>query len=295
MRRAATASGYTILEVMIFLVVSSALLVTAMILIAGRQDKAQFAQGVRDFDSKLQDIINDVATGNYSNNTNVGCVAGSGAPPTLSSAPSTLGTNEQCIYVGLAIQFAPSSGQDRMVIYSLAGNRQTSGANPREVTNLAEAKPIAVARGTIYNSGGPDTSEVFRLSGGLKIKQVSYNAAGFWANNMGALGVLTTFGSYGSNGLLQTGTVRTNMVAFMGGTPGLGDTTTKAVDFIDTALLSPGGPTLNPAGGFAICLDGGSQWAIVTIAGGGATTTSVTTYNNQAAANAAFGGANLCA
>ncbi|MBI3624088.1 hypothetical protein HY218_00480, partial [Candidatus Saccharibacteria bacterium] len=56
-------NGFTIVESMIFLAVTGTLMLVAFLMINGKQAQAQFATGVRDFNSKIEDIINDISTG----------------------------------------------------------------------------------------------------------------------------------------------------------------------------------------------------------------------------------------
>ena len=64
-RGEARRGGYTIVETLIFLAVSALLFVSTIILISGRQAKAQFTNSVRDLVSDITDVANDVANGYY--------------------------------------------------------------------------------------------------------------------------------------------------------------------------------------------------------------------------------------
>lgn len=142
MNRMLASSGYTIVEVMMFLAVSSGLLAAAMATISGQQAKTEFTTSVRDFESRLQDVLNDVATGTYPPfNAKCKIVAG---VPTPNAGTSEQGTNEDCVFVGKAMQFAPSGAEGRFDIYTLAGRRQipATATNPiKEVGNIQEANP----------------------------------------------------------------------------------------------------------------------------------------------------------
>ncbi len=72
MNRGNRSTGYTIVETMIFLAVSSLMFISAMILINGRQSRAEFIQAVRVFEANLRDVANDVSTGYYANTTQAG-------------------------------------------------------------------------------------------------------------------------------------------------------------------------------------------------------------------------------
>jgi type II secretory pathway pseudopilin PulG len=71
--RAKRQVGYTILEVLIFIAVSSLMFISAMRAISGRQRQVQFTQSIQEFDAKIKDLINDVTTSYYPTNENVSC------------------------------------------------------------------------------------------------------------------------------------------------------------------------------------------------------------------------------
>ena len=69
--------GFTIVEVLIFLAVSSALMVSAFTLISGSQNKAAFTVGINDVQQQINAVINNVSNGYYSESaTSQGCSVG---------------------------------------------------------------------------------------------------------------------------------------------------------------------------------------------------------------------------
>ncbi len=58
--------GYTIVEVLVVLAVSSFMFVIAANFINGRQERASFASGSNDLASALRNVLNQVADGHYS-------------------------------------------------------------------------------------------------------------------------------------------------------------------------------------------------------------------------------------
>ncbi|HVS79132.1 MAG TPA: prepilin-type N-terminal cleavage/methylation domain-containing protein [Candidatus Saccharimonadales bacterium] len=157
--------GYTILEVMIFLAVSAALLGAAINLVTGRQRQVTFDQSVRDTQSKLQDWINDVATGFTGGDpSQQHCTLGSGSRPVVDNgAPSATATPD-CVFLGKAIQFTDTTQSANqsgtLYAYSVFGSRLA--ANGDLATNLADSNPIA-ATGQ-ESSGNADLTESFSLA-----------------------------------------------------------------------------------------------------------------------------------
>lgn len=148
--------GFTIIEVMIFLVISGALLAAAMVAINGQQNRTEFTQGMRDIDSKLQDTLNDVSNGNFTYNDKDCTVSPTGVP-SLSGSGTGIGTRSACLFLGEALQFSTSGStggvenNTRFAIYTVLGRRTKPGVTaPVSVNSLNEANPTAIAELTTY-------------------------------------------------------------------------------------------------------------------------------------------------
>lgn len=133
--------GYTIIEVMIFLIVTGTLLVSALAVFNGRQVRTEFVQGVRETDQQIATIINEVATGYFPNAGGFTCTAGS--PTVIDTGDSEeQGTNQDCIFVGKALLFGIGGETENYNAYVVAGTRLDAGGNI--VTNLDDANPNLV-------------------------------------------------------------------------------------------------------------------------------------------------------
>jgi hypothetical protein len=268
--------GYTVVEVMIFLAVTGALLVSAMFLVAGQQSKTEFAQAVREFESQVRDIINDVSVGFYPTNGRVKCEPrmplGSGV--VMSEVPTEQGTNAGCTFVGRVIQFAPQGSQGRVMrVYTIAGQRLSPSPPPnsvlREVTSLEDAEPRPIARG----SGGSDTTPDFyedMYLGPVRIGKVSYTH-GALTETMGGIGIFTTFRGYSGNSL-GSGSTSADLgpLSNVGGSTSLDQDPQQFVDRVINKLRNPAFKnTMNPSGGVTICIlsEGTTQYALLKIGG----------------------------
>jgi type II secretory pathway pseudopilin PulG len=142
--------GYTILEVMIFMAVSSLMFVLGVISISGRQQQIRFTQGVREFDSVLQDVLNDVSTGYFPVSGSVSCDYTSPTVVDISVSQSS-GTNDQCMLLGKAIQFSQEDDSEQTVnasyltIYDVVGRRFTAGITPPVTYEEANPEPVPIA------------------------------------------------------------------------------------------------------------------------------------------------------
>src|SRR5581483_5995816 len=133
------AAGYTIVETMLFLLVSAAILASAIALVQSQQSKTQFSQSVRDLNSKLQNYINDVNSGFYNGSNSYSCAQVSGEPR-LSSSNQGVGTSQDCIFLGKAFSF--SLNQSAFTIITVLGNRLVGvGANAVPATDFLSTKP----------------------------------------------------------------------------------------------------------------------------------------------------------
>lgn len=125
--------GFTILETMIVTGVSAVMLITAIALFSGQQRSNQFSQSLRDLETYIQDVVNDVETGYYPN-TGVTCTGGGSSPPTLSPGATEQGASFGCVFLGKALHFK----EEGIEVHTVVGNRALTGttsdlrsANPR--------------------------------------------------------------------------------------------------------------------------------------------------------------------
>lgn len=170
--------GYTILEVMIFLVVSASLLASAAVVIGGSQGHTQFRQGIYDLNSKMSAWISNVTSGFPGGaNRSYSCILGGNGRPQISSPP-TASTTPDCVFIGKAIQFSdvgmPSQAQT-VYAYSIFG-RRTNAAGDQLSANLIEANPIAAT--ATYGSGNVDLTETYGLTGGVKVLSLTMTGTG---------------------------------------------------------------------------------------------------------------------
>jgi type II secretory pathway pseudopilin PulG len=240
-------SGFTIVEVIIFLAVSIALVASAVALFSTRIPKTQFSQSLNELDIKLKSVGNDVLNGYYPSSGNISCSAAGN----ISSSPADQGTNASCVFLGRAIQFGDKSNCDisecdQFRIYTVYGLRQNGG---NVVTSLDEAAPKI----TDLNV------EAYTTGFGLHVTKV------LGAGN--GVAYLSTFGSRPANvvdaapsGASQ---VELRPLTVNGGNFGLPEDL-----FGDNSPLAPGElGGANPAAGVRLCLKSGTskQFAILTL------------------------------
>lgn len=275
--------GYTIIEVMIFLAVSGGLLTFAALFISGQQDKTQFNQSIRDTESQIKDIINDVSTGYYANTGNFQCsAADDDTPPLITPGTNDQGANLGCIFVGRAVQFAVNgtSGQG-FNIYTIAGRQKvTIGGKKRDVENFDEARPKAIAENTSATApiipAAASAVESRQLSN-LSVEWMKYKSGGT-EYDIGAVGFISAFGKYAASGSnLVSGDQRVDLVPIAD----ISDPTNSlknsrldqdpkvTADRINS--LSDSTALRNPDGGVTICFESQStnQHGIITIGSSG--------------------------
>lgn len=244
--------GYTILEVLIFIAVSSLMFVTAIVAIGGRQQQVQFSQGAREFDAKIQDIINDVTTGYFPTNETISCSIINGEVQVQSSSDQKLGTNDDCIYIGKAVQFQPNGESSKIIIYSLAGKRFVDATSLTPSLSIADASPKAVALPLDSNFRGSE--ENYLIPNGLMVKKVFQE---FSSSDIRSYGVIAIMSNFGGSRVSEGQTVQ---VGGIFGTS-MGSDESTAVDTINKLSDNPdldgqsGYMDKNPAGGLIICFE----------------------------------------
>jgi hypothetical protein len=225
-------TGYTIVETMIFLAVSGAIFFTAMLLVNGQQRRTEFATTVRDFDSKLQSVISNVASGYYNDPGQFTCTVTAGVM-TITPTASTQGQNSDCTFVGQFIDLAPSPNNNKFTITSIAGARRVGDKEATSVLQLYSAgllKPIT------------ETAETYTLPNGVI---ASYMKIITPVRNIPTIAVFTTFNQYkdpSNSSTLSSGSSRSDI---------------WGVD-ISVPFAAP-----NPPSGIEICLTDGEQYGSI--------------------------------
>lgn len=144
--------GYTIIEVLIVLAVSGMMFVIAANFINGKQGKASFAQGTNEMASQIQNTIEQVTDGKFSD-IPLNCsfafspTPGNSLTTVTSGTPSRQqGVNSQCVFLGKLLRFYTSQNATTYRVISLAAGRVTTDTNGLPVTptlnNIAPATVV---------------------------------------------------------------------------------------------------------------------------------------------------------
>jgi type II secretory pathway pseudopilin PulG len=165
--------GYTIIEVMIFLVVSTALLVAVMTTLSGKQERTRFTESVEILDRDYRDALNDVSTGFYPTAGDFTCTSDS------SGLQFPVGTTEQgantgCIFLGKAI--GPGASPSQYNVYTMVAARGAKnlteahtqllgvGTNPGLVDKRSSLADIQVVKMISRTSGRTDVQGIAIVS-----------------------------------------------------------------------------------------------------------------------------------
>lgn len=164
-----TPRGYTIVEVMIVLAVSGVMFFIAANFINGKQEKTAFTQGANTMASSIQDVIEQITDGQYSDVLLQCSWSGPGTPTNVSAAVGvtpTQGTNSQCVFLGKIISFNDLTPDQYQVISLAAGRTDAvsgvtptlADVDPSVITSLTDTQPtqqlLKVTDMTITDSSG---------------------------------------------------------------------------------------------------------------------------------------------
>ncbi len=288
MIREGSLAGYTMVEVMVFLAITAALFVGAVTAVGGNQAQVQFSQGVRDAQSKIEQIVNEVSSGYYANANNFTCrvvnPASAASAPTFTSTTSDQGTSDDCIFLGKALQFGQNNGTDYNVISIAARRHNRLG---KEVKSLEEALPTAL----VNLPGGATTTESNNLDFGIKVTRImvpsqpksggTFPASAYNATTYGSVAFLSSLATFDSvTGDLASGSPRVSFAAVP--STSLADTENAAATAIGnmTDAAAPAAPkqrvVVNPPNGIVICLaDQADSKKAMLVVGGGVSQTAV--------------------
>jgi hypothetical protein len=210
-----SSGGFTIIEVMIFLIVTAILLIGGIRVLSGQLTKTAFRQTVNENDAQFKTTMNEVASGFYPNNRDFTCAV-VGSTPTFTAVTAGTGRqgeNEACIFLGKIVRVG--AGGTSYKVYTIVGRRLAAGV---EVTKLEDAQPVALARFTGDLATAPDATETFNLAHDLEITKV-VNIDSMDARNpvggIGAFGFLMSVGKSGVGGDLVSGAESVSLIPLL--------------------------------------------------------------------------------
>ena len=263
-------NGFTVVETIIVLAVTGILFVSAVSLIEGRQNEAEFMTGINNLQQQIQQIINETASGYYPNNgTTFSCSSSPGSAPTITPLPSGStqyqGTNGDCIFLGKAVYFNGSSSAGNFTVYPLTGNRLDVAGN--QVTSLSAARPVAIAPGASSPSGYPNDSTTFSAENGLMFAWAKYETSpGTYALSTSAVVAFINSPTSFGNPSLLSGSQQLGVYGFDVPAP------QNVVDAINNNMSST-----SPLYGLELCFNSGgtNQSGVITIGGHGGSAVSL--------------------
>ena len=162
--------GFTMVEVLIVLAVTSSLLIVAMVIISGRLQRTEFAVGSRQIRQDIEKVFNEASSGFSGSRANFGCSGSTtGAAPFISASAKIQGRNSSCVFLGKVIVFGDYPIREGTLrVIPLAGNRVMNDAGRlRNVEGFNEARPTAIAP-TEGDASIPDQSERLPLPSGFE-------------------------------------------------------------------------------------------------------------------------------
>ncbi|PID32152.1 hypothetical protein CR970_02110 [Candidatus Saccharibacteria bacterium] len=264
LRKVVAQDGYTIVEVMIFLIVSGAMLIMATAILSGQQRKTEFSQAVRDMDSAMQDVANDVTTGfaGYNFDTGSTCSFNAAGKIIMKVGGPDASPLNRCVYIGKVVQFTPNGYR----VFPVVGHQATSvGGATADVVSLTEAVPHALAPASAPDDTIPDMSFPVDLRY-ADVEAVTYNDG--VDKTTYAVGFFTDFQGSAVNAVQSTGS-GVQVIAF---NPGAIQQDTSVTGVADAIQDLTNYEAINPSGGVTICVrsQGSDQIGYINIGTGAA-------------------------
>lgn len=272
MKRGARSKGFTIVETMIVLAVSGAIMIGALSLVGGSQNRVQFDVALKDVDQQITTVVNNVANGFYPDLKNQVCTVDDlNFRLNLSPAASSLGKNLNCVFLGSVIEF---TDQDYFNVYTIAGRRIKSSTNTVN-TKMADSYSTALIT--------PNSPQKINLSNGIEVSKIKIDTNGDGAysaaeSSYGSIGFFTTLGDEDSSGQLLSGSLSIDYIGML--TSGIDSTNDipGGAGYIQNGFRSYYAGNVNPSSGIMVCLKSNTtnDYGIITIGGEGrSATTSV--------------------
>jgi Tfp pilus assembly protein FimT len=258
-------AGYTIVEVMIFLTISGALLIGAFGLFNGRIQRTQFTQGVQQIATRIQNTANEVSTGTFPDNPSFVCSVTGNSAPAISVGTAPQGTQSQCIFVGKVINLTvggngtgctdpvATSNCQKADVYTAVGRRTTDGTTQvTTLTGTTGAFPRLVV-------GNPNITQSFEYGNSIRVTGVYQETTPL--QPISGIGLFQSFGGTYNAGNLKSGAQNVQLWLVRSTTPPVSPVS-AANEGLIVSLDVPATPTLvgpNPNPGILICVAGGTN------------------------------------
>jgi prepilin-type N-terminal cleavage/methylation domain-containing protein len=248
--------GYTILEVMIVLAISAVMFLIAASFINGKQETTSFDSGVNDMQSVIQNTIEQVTDGQYSDEP-IDCNTPPGPNEPVSvnggaDPATTQGSNPACVFLGKFIHYPV--GGDQYEIQSIVGQRvdPTTGIAVTEFSDTA----AAVVKSLNTTQDNPQTLTIKSVTAYLTSTNAQGGVTTAKLNPATAsIGFLQSLGSLQTTDstLLQSGSQDIELYAYSG------------TSEVPTGVDLSGPNEIVPITSADICVSDGTRYADVTL------------------------------
>lgn len=180
--------GYTIVEVLIVMAVSGFMFVIAASFISGKQERTSFQVASNEMVSRIQEVIDQVSNGEYTD-IPLSCTVSGSAVKYSGAASDLQGQNQECVFLGKIIHFAEDD-KNKYEVFSLGGAREVSAGVP--------AVTLAQTHVTAIDDNGPppvDLTSHHTTSQNVEVTDVKEIALGGGMANSFAIGFVQGLGT----------------------------------------------------------------------------------------------------
>jgi type II secretory pathway pseudopilin PulG len=258
--------GFTVVETLIVLAVTSGLFILTAVAINGKQQKTEFQVGIRNLQQQFQQVITEAASGYYPSNGSFQCTVGIGTNLQITGGSNEQGGNGACVFIGKTLIVGGAQHLDNYSTYSLAGRRTQPGGT--ETANPTQAKVTAIARSAANPSNSfTDTLNNVRIPNGLTFVQAR-RTGGVWSSSEFALSFMSSFANFESTNGVSGGSQRLELRGFSNWSTGTPDA--DAINRETTII--PNFPLLSQGAEMCFRSNGTNQSALIAITEGMAVT-----------------------
>jgi prepilin-type N-terminal cleavage/methylation domain-containing protein len=253
--------GYTIVEVMVVLAISSFMFLIAAQFVNGKQGRTAFTQGSTDFANKIESVAGQVNDGQFTD-INLGQCNVSAAGVSISSVGPTRaqGTNTSCVFLGKLFYFhigAGASDVESYSLFNLTGAFKDPNPPHNPVTSITGAYPAVI----------PGLTTTQTTTQNLEVRQIRITDTSNISHNNYSFGFTQGLGAASDSAEENAATYRTgSQTISLVYAPSLtANNTTVDESQAATNAQSKVYNNLAPASKAELCLTDNTHWAQLTI------------------------------